>query len=387
MGAWLSYGKKNIDMNDFFEIWERLTLLWRKPEQGALSQQEKQMLRLQFEIRRAMRKLNPWTYDVDKAWQKVRPRRTRRVMVFVGKCAAVLALGVFSLYLLSRLEREPQHLAQQTESVVEEGGIELRLATGERLLLDSYQGAYLRDSSGVEIENDTATGKLSYRDQGMERENVLKWNTLVVPKGMVYTLELSDGTQIWINSESSLRFPERFGGAQREVFVEGEIYLEVAHNEAWPFVVSTPSGRVTVLGTAFNVRAYRSEEEEQVTLASGKVKIDYPTASRSLMLSPEEQSVWADGKIEKRRVNPALYCSWHEGKWLFENCPLEDIMALVARRYNVSVVWEEDALRTMTFSGEIRHFEQVESVLRILELADDIAFSMENGEIRVCKSK
>ena len=325
----------------------------------------------------------PEGIDEKKAYRQVDARvrgrslRRRRWTTVAAAVVGGLALGM-GWWLSRQAEVTPQvQVVQRVEQQAVPQGIVLELAEGQVIALDSLregEGAYVGMSA---LRDEDA---IAYA-QGDSVETEV-WHTWIVPRGKTFFLTLGDGTRVWMNSESTIRFPMAFRGGERRVCIEGEAYLEVAHDASRPFRVELQGGEVTVLGTAFNVRSYQGEGE-QVTLVEGKVQV--LAAKEELVLDPGEQAVWeGDGGMPvKRRVNPALYCSWHEGKWLFENGKLEDIMALVARRYDLQVEWETETLKNVRFSGEIRHSEQVEDVLRLVELADDMSFELEGQKIRV----
>ena len=167
----------------------------------------------------------------------------------------------------------------------------------------------------MEIVNDTVTGKVSYHVNETGMEDSLVFNTLIVPKGGEYSLELPDGTVVWVNSESALRFPEKFTSNRREVFLEGEAYFEVKKDANRPFYVHTEAGKVRVLGTAFNVCAYSNDRFWQTTLVEGSVMINQE--EKEVLLKPNEQYQIdvRTGKAGLREVLPELYTSWRDGKF------------------------------------------------------------------------
>ena len=311
-------------MNDFLENnWERLTSLWRRPEEGELSQEEKKILQQQFEIRQAMHGLDPHRYDVDNAWRKIQPKRGRKWMLSVCKYVAMVVLGVSLVYVVTRPEPEEKIVRAE---VIKPGRLqaELRLGTGVRLALNEHQGVYSSGNAGVEIVNDTVTGKVSYHVNKTGMEDSLVFNTLIVPKGGEYSLELPDGTVVWVNSESSLRFPEKFTSNRREVFLEGEAYFEVKKDANRPFYVHTEVGKVRVLGTAFNVCAYSNDRFWQTTLVEGSVMINQE--EKEVLLKPNEQYQIdvRTGKAGLREVLPELYTSCEMGNSILKHTRLKN---------------------------------------------------------------
>ena len=205
-------------MNDFFiHKWEQLISLWRGDGEDNIevsgdNGETGRMLREQFEVRQAIRGLEHWSFDVEQGWRKVRPRSLRLRLVRLSKYAAMLVV-IFSLtYYFVRPGDEKKKSEMAQSGRIEPGKLqaELQLATGERLVLDVHQVLHKQENNGIEIVNDTANGKVYYRTVGAAVGDSMKFNTLVVPKGGEYSMELPDGTVVWINSESSLRFPETF---------------------------------------------------------------------------------------------------------------------------------------------------------------------------------
>ncbi|MFR7876595.1 MAG: FecR family protein [Butyricimonas paravirosa] len=260
-------------MNDFLENnWERLTSLWRRPEEGELSQEEKKILQQQFEIRQAMHGLE----SIVMTWITLGGKYNRKG-VENGCCRFVnmqpRLYWVF-LWFMSLPVRSRRKIVTCRSDKPGRLQAELRLGTGVRLALNEHQGVYSSENAGVEIVNDTVTGKVSYHVNETGMEDSLVFNTLIVPKGGEYSLELPDGTVVWVNSESALRFPEKFTSNRREVFLEGEAYFEVKKDANRPFYVHTEAGKVRVLGTAFNVCAYSNDRFWQTTLVEGSVMIN-----------------------------------------------------------------------------------------------------------------
>ena len=363
-------------MNDFLENnWERLTSLWRRPEEGELSQEEKKILQQQFEIRQAMHGLESHRYDVDNAWRKIQPKRGRKWMLSVCKYAAMFVLGVSLVYVVARPEPEEKIVRAE---VIKPGRLqaELRLGTGVRLALNEHQGVYSLGNAGVEIVNDTVTGKVSYHVNKTGMEDSLVFNTLIVPKGGEYSLELPDGTVVWVNSESSLRFPEKFTSNRREVFLEGEAYFEVKKDANRPFYVHTEAGKVRVLGTAFNVCAYSNDRFWQTTLVEGSVMINQE--EKEVLLKPNEQYQIdvRTGKAGLREVLPELYTSWRDGKFYFKAYTFEELVEKLERWYDFKMFYMNEEIKTRRFSGVVNKYQPVEQIFKFLQRTSDGQFNV-----------
>lgn len=368
-------------MNDFLENnWERLTSLWRRPEEGELSQEEKKILQQQFEIRQAMHGLGSHRYDVDNAWRKIQPKRGRKWVLSVCKYAAMFVLGVSLVYVATRPEPEEKIVRAE---VIKPGRLqaELRLGTGVRLALNEHQGVYSSENAGVEIVNDTVAGKVSYHVNKTGMEDSLVFNTLIVPKGGEYSLELPDGTVVWVNSESSLRFPEKFTSNRREVFLEGEAYFEVKKDANRPFYVHTEAGKVRVLGTAFNVCAYSNDRFWQTTLVEGSVMINQE--EKEVLLKPNEQYQIdvRTGKAGLREVLPELYTSWRDGKFYFKAYTFEELVEKLERWYDFKMFYMNEEIKTRRFSGVVNKYQPLEEMFKFLQMTSDVQFNVKGNVV------
>lgn len=368
-------------MNDFLENnWERLTSLWRRPEERELSQEEKKILQQQFEIRQAMHGLGSHRYDVDNAWRKIQPKRGRKWVLSVCKYAAMFVLGVSLVYVATRPEPEEKIVRAE---VIKPGRLqaELRLGTGVRLALNEHQGVYSSENAGVEIVNDTVTGKVSYHVNETGMEDSLVFNTLIVPKGGEYSLELPDGTVVWVNSESALRFPEKFTSNRREVFLEGEAYFEVKKDANRPFYVHTEAGKVRVLGTAFNVCAYSNDRFWQTTLVEGSVMINQE--EKEVLLKPNEQYQIdvRTGKAGLREVLPELYTSWRDGKFYFKAYTFEELVEKLERWYDFKMFYMNEEIKTRRFSGVVNKYQPLEEMFKFLQMTSDVQFNVKGNVV------
>ena len=162
--------------------------------------------------------------------------------------------------------------------------------------------------------------------------------------------------------------------------------MEVARDTTSPFKVVMPRNEVVVLGTSFNVTSYPEEKSDR-TLVSGKVNVRSGIAGQSLVLHPGEQVVVdkEDGKMEKRSVDTELYCSWREGELAFKSSSLEYILNTLARRYNLMIHWQDESLKRLSFSGEIKKYDQIDRLLKMISHTGDVKFAIQDRDIIVSK--
>lgn len=212
-------------------------------------------------------------------------------------------------------------------------------------------------------------------------KNSLIINELIVPKGGEYSLELPDGTIVWVNSESSLRFPEKFALDQREVFLEGEAYFEVKKDTNRPFYVRTEAGNVRVLGTSFNVCAYPEDRFWQTTLIEGSVMI--ARGEEKVLMKPDEQYQinLKTGKGELKEVLPELYTSWRDGKFYFKAYTFEELVGKLERWYDFTMFYTSESIKNRRFSGVINKHEPLQDMLKFLEMTSDVQFNIKGNVV------
>jgi len=213
--------------------------------------------------------------------------------------------------------------------------------------------------------------------------NVLKGtstgeNTLIVPVGGIYAVNLSDGTKVWLNSKSSLKYPVEFSGNKRTVTLEGEAYFEVSKNPHSPFTVKTNSGKVTVLGTHFNVSAYAEDKLFAATLAEGKVQVSETNVknNESVVLRPGQQARASNAMLNVVEVDPSVYTAWKDGKFYFENENLKSILNKMSRWYNFNVKFEQKSLEQIKFTGIVLKEEPIENLLDIISKTSNVKYKI-----------
>jgi transmembrane sensor len=244
----------------------------------------------------------------------------------------------------------------------------LILASGSAIALDSARSGNLARLGGTNVVK-VGSGELAYHpaDQGMQGSE--GYNTLRTPRRGQYRLVLPDGTRVWLNAASSIRFPTVFRGNERKVTVTGEAFFEVAKDAAQPFIVDINDRmQVEVLGTSFNVNAYTDETSVNTTLLQGSVRV--VSGSKTVLLTPEQQSrMYSDGRSEVRSgVDTGVITAWKNGEFQFESNDIQAVMRQLARWYDVEVVYSGEVPEG-TFSGEVSRNTNLSNVLKILELS------------------
>ena len=212
-------------------------------------------------------------------------------------------------------------------------------------------------------------------------------NTLRTAENGEFFITLEDGTIVHLNYNTTLRYPEHFSSKERMVFLEGEAYFEVAPNAEQPFLVNTTRGCIQVLGTAFNVRDYVEEKKVVTVLESGKVR--YTTAGKqqeSRELRPGFLLEDAEGQqLHARQVNTRLYTEWRNGKYIFENASVEEIMSTLQRWYNIDVIYADEKVKQLHFTGDLERYETFDIFLHFMETGGDIRFQIKDNIVIVNK--
>lgn len=289
----------------------------------------------------------------------------RKWWAVAASIAFIAGIGAY-LWFQNKRGNSPVEIVRSTENVQPgKTGTLLTLADGSKVLLDTLQNGKIALQGGVmaSIRN----GILQYEGTGSK----VLYNTISTPKGKQFQLKLSDGTNIWLNAESSIRYPIAFTGKERLIHVAGEVYLEVAHKADNPFRVDV-NGRiwVEVLGTHFNVNAYENEGAVRTTLLQGSVKVGVNQANTQLykVLSPGQQALMTKGNDPIRvynDVNVPAVVAWKAGVFDFENVPLEEAMRQLARWYDIEVVYEQPVPRVQ-LGGTIKRSLPFTDVLYFL---------------------
>lgn len=258
----------------------------------------------------------------------------------------------------------------------------LILGDGRKVNITKETEINIQDKSGVRI---SSSGNILQYNVPVDSavQNVSPYNTLTVPVGGEFTIQLSDGTKVWLNAGSKLKYPVVFQGDQRKVEMEGEGYFEVKKNEQMPFIVQVNDISVRVLGTAFNVSSYH--RQTVTTLISGKVCL--MKGEQRVVLQPGEQAIAVAETpgFDIRKVNARNYALWKNGIFWFENEDLNTILENLARWYDVEIFYADPELKKLRFSVEMKRYESIETVLRKIEYTRKVRFMLRDRTVCVGK--
>lgn len=257
----------------------------------------------------------------------------------------------------------------------------LTLANGKTIVLDNEVKGNIGEESGIQITK-SADGELVYQVKGVVNDKEPIYNTISTPKGGQYQVLLPDGTKVWLNAASNLRFPVVFTARERKVELSGEAYFEVTKDVTRPFKVKTSTQEVEVLGTHFNVNAYVDENFTKTTLLEGKVKVS--NGREQAFLTPGQQALNLKNAVltVKNVKDVAEVMAWKNGLFVFDNEDIHVIMNKISRWYDVDVEYQAD-MRGKSYSGNISRFKEVNEVLNTMELTETIHFKIEGKKIIV----
>ena len=324
------------------------------------------------------------SYD---AFRQMKSRETRKkhlrylVRISVAACL-VIACGLLYFF---RQETEVQPVVT-TREPAEPRPAEMKAilvkTDGQEILLGK-QNQKLQEKNGMWITADS--NGLEYTRRQAVTSDTEASNTLIVPRGGMYLLTLSDSTRVWLNADSRLEYPLAFSGNMREVKLKGEAYFEVAKDEHRPFFVQTGDVRIRVLGTSFNVTSYPEHEKIETTLEQGRIQIT--NGKEQVDVVPGKQVVYdkKNSQFKMRSVDTKLYTSWKDGYYKFEQMTLEEIMETLSLWYDLNVFYVNAEVKSLEFTGRLRRYDRVEGLLRKFEQMNLVEFELNGRNVMIRK--
>lgn len=323
-------------------------------------------------------------YDVEGAWNKTERRlTTRRIPAYKhlwvkwASCAAAIVL-LFSVgyYWINASSDQTMEFAGNVSIKPGSKKAILVLGTNEQVELNNYsQDSIFRGNATVKKKGNT----LVY-DESKQVPVAEEYNRLITPRGGEYSVVLSDGTKVWLNAESELKYPVHFSGSERKVYLKGEAYFAVTKQEGQAFVVCSDDARITVLGTEFNVRNYNNKAIA-TTLVKGSVIVAHDDEECNLV--PGQQAIIGDDGIQINQVETILYTGWKDGYFVFQDQTLDDILKELSRWYDFTYFYQNNKLETFTLTAKLRKFDSVNEVLEVLKGTGRFDFIIKEKTITV----
>lgn len=345
---------------------------WLSDERNAATYEEVKRL----DLVSAMLRLEREDYGERMVARFRRTQQRRMLRLFLRRASVWAGVAAVVALLFLAVPRSARRLAgdstQQTAMTIVPGEAKAILTLADGQQIDVTGGDHrvvdrLLDSVSTALADTVA----------------VRYNTLSIPRGGEFRYELADGTRVWLNAESELRFPETFGGGERRVYVKGEVFFDVAHDEAHPFVVSTGRGDVRVLGTRFNLTDYAGTPLA-ATLVEGRIRFHTPDG-RDYDVRPSQQLTFdeAGGTVDVQTVDVSVYTAWVDHQFVFRNQSLEDILTTLSRWYDFHPVFADDSLRGIRLSGRLYRGDDIRVLLDSYERAASIRFVIRGENILV----
>jgi hypothetical protein len=324
--------------------------------------------------------------EVSVLWSSIRKRekyshsfikRHRRLLISGMSIAAACIIGI--LFVPSFFEVPVQanadiysFVSQNQETDFNSSSSRLILSEDKTVLLDEKESVITYDSENIKVAG----------NENLSKKESLPYNQLIVPKGKRSVLILSDGTKVWVNAGTRVVYPVEFNEKERELYVDGEVYMQVAHNKDWPFVVKTKDIGVSVLGTEFNVTAYESEETKRIILVSGSISITSKNEDKGILLSPNKMYQYNDNKGTIEYVDVSRYISWKDGIYIFENEKLAVIFDRLSRYYGKNIEFDPE-VANMKCSGKLDLKSDLNDVLNGLACTAPIIYEKHDSKFLI----
>ncbi len=309
-------------------------------------------------------------------------RKSIPLYKYVAAAVVIIAFISGFIYLSNDTLVKQNKLLVENEKIDILPGVDravLTLSDGSKILLDDYNNEKLVEKAGLTISK-TTNGQLLYKvNSAVPKATTIAYNTIATSKGNQYQVLLPDGTNVWLNAASSLKYPEIFSGNERKVILTGEAYFEVAKNKDMPFIVQSMNQEVQVLGTHFNINGYMDKQSIKTTLLEGSVKVS--NSSSSKILKPGEQTLVdndGSGNINLiKNVDLDGEIAWKNGLFNFNNAELKSILNQLERWYDIKIDYQ--SVPNKRYNGMVPRKSNLSEVLNMLELTGNISFKIEEG--------
>lgn len=331
------------------------------------------------------------TAEVAALWNKIqcsteKKPRPLHLPLFYKIAAAASVVVIFGLgFLFFNSRDQHQKAQQQLVAEIKPGGNKARLTlgNGRQVVLDQTTGKVINEDHGVRIRL-MGDGQLLYQVTDQKAGLSAEYNKIETSVGGQYQVCLPDGTRVWLNSSSSLRYPTIFNGRERKVELTGEAYFEVKEDQSKPFKVLTGTQKVEVLGTKFNINAFPEEEKVRTTLLQGSVNVQFLNKNKAVILKPGEQAVLSEQQLNVITVDTEEFTSWKDGYFLFNNEPIQMAMRKLARWYDVEIVYEGD-FKDISFGGTVSRSNSLQKTLHLLEYTNKLKFKIEGRRVKIMR--
>ena len=324
-------------------------------------------------------------YDPGEGWQQVvrkrNMRRNRRWWLVAAASVAIL-FGGLAVYRYSKIPVSLPLASEETSIYPGKRMARLITPSGEAVLLDTLRQTEIQQ---MKLHNDQGRVVIQAACGDANGDQPV-YHCLEVPRGGEFSFLLPDSTTVFLNAESRLRFPDRFvPGSERIVYLSGEAYFDVKRDPRSPFLVCLEHSAVKVTGTSFNVKAYPDDTNEATTLISGTVSMGIGTTEQWIVLKPGEQGYYDATRktLSQQTVDVNYYTAWKDGVFAFYRQPLEEVMKTLGCWYLFDTHYQNEALKSILYTGKIYRHASIREVLHTFELMDELTFDIKGKEVIV----
>ena len=324
-------------------------------------------------------------YELGNYMKYIRSKHRKYSIGQLVKYAAIVMIPLLSVIYWLQLEKDeiPSQMAVGNPGIMPgEHKAMLITAQGQRIALLPSLERDICVQEDLVVKNGQAG--IVYQDS-KKAVSTLQYNTLKTPRGGEYTVVLSDGTKVYLNAASELKYPVQFDSKKRQVHLSGEAYFEVAKDECRPFFVQAGDVRIRVLGTSFNVTSYPERERIETTLEQGRIQIT--NGKEQINVVPGKQVVYnkKNNRFEVKVVDTKLYTSWKDGYYKFDQMTLEEIMETLALWYDLNVFYANAEVKSLEFTGRLRRYDRVEGLFKKIEQTDLVEFELNGKNVEIRK--
>jgi transmembrane sensor len=376
--------------------WDKLIDLLEKPvdEQqalaSALSTEEQAFFARLQQVKDDQLLTGALQLDAAKAWVHImekeeRAAPVRRIAINWKKWVAAASLlfiagtawWLYTKFGINRTTHELQTVEQGMANHEPASKVQLVTANGQIVVIDTTTQLREKDGTLIQLQQ----GIVAYENSEHSKGDASLMNTLIVPRGYLYSLVLSDGSKVWLNADSKISYPVRFDKTERKVTIEGEAFFEVVHNDKWPFVVYAANTATKVLGTSFDIKAYGNKI--YATLVTGSVLFTPPGNAKAVKLTPDHQTVFntVNSINETRKVFAGDFIAWKDDDLVMTKMTLAELVEILERRYDVQISFAEEKLKNIEYNGALHLTNNIAEMLTNFEQTSNIRFAVKDKKI------
>jgi len=320
---------------------------------------------------------------------KIIAKKKKNIFISFAKYAAAITLILLTTIILVKKNGKQTIPTLTKVNTIMPGKAKLYLANGEQITLSDRIDSNIIKNKNISICKNSTTIRYNSSKDKIKTYPKLVYNKIEVLRGGEYNFYLSDGTHVFLNSESKIEFPVDFTNNKRKVKISGEVFFDVVKNKQKPFIVHSNLVDVVVTGTQFNVKAYPDEGKIQTTLVEGGVDIYYGDNKKDkISIKPNQQAEILRNRksISIKNVDTDLYVSWIKGQFIFEGKSLEEIMTILTRWYDINVFYQNEDIKNIKFSGKFYRYNSIDQILKMISITDKVEIN-KNKKTIILKEK